>query len=231
MVMKAILRMIWLVGGIAAAEMGIGGKAVLPAAEPQGLEAEEDTFSLDEERMYRAFLSEDNRVCLAYTADGGASWEETTVSGVVSGNGRAFVSFADEDTGYVLYCADPGAGQMEKVLYVTEDGGRTFSVQEDLSSVIAGYPTDLLYVPDGTGYVTVTYHGTDEYLYRFDERNGWSSVDVEIPVEDYSYVNGIGIEKDGRGLVLDLEAVTAEGSVFGVFTSPDGLNWTQKSGQ
>ena len=189
-----------------------------------------DVCSLGEQYTYRAFIADDQCVHMMYTTDGGMSWNDTTVTDMVSESGSVFVSFADEETGYILYCSDPGAGQMEKILYMTQDGGRTFSVKEDLSAALAGYPTDMLYTSEGTGYITTTYHGTDEFFYRCGEEGGWDAVEVEIPLAGCSYVNGVGIERTDQCYVLRLEAVTLDGRVSCTYTSLNGLDWTFAAG-
>lgn len=177
-------------------------------------------------RVYRAYIDGDNCIHLVYSDDTGASWNETFVSDTVSPDGKVFVCFTDENTGYLLYCSDPGMGQMDKILYRTEDGGNTFSVQEDITSVVAGYPADLLFASDGTGYITAKYHGTDEYFYRYDGQGGWSAVTVEIPIETYSYINGAEITLAESGYRLMLEIVTTAGSEYYYYSSTDGVNWT-----
>lgn len=187
-----------------------------------------DYYYLDSGRIYRAYIETDRCIHLIYSDDVGASWNETFVSDTVAPDGKVFVCFVDENTGYLLYCSDPGAGQMDKILYRTEDGGNTFSVQEELSSMIDGYPTDLLFDVDGTGYITVKYHGTDEYFYRYDGQGGWSAVTVAIPTETYSYVNGTEIKTTEDGYRLEVEVVTPAGSESYYYSSTDGKVWSME---
>lgn len=55
---------------------------------------------------------------------------------------RIFLSMIDENTGYLLYCSTPGAGQMMKILYFTKDRWHNYT-EADISLKLDGYPTSL----------------------------------------------------------------------------------------
>lgn len=55
---------------------------------------------------------------------------------------RIFLSMLDEKIGYLLYCSTPGAGQMMKHLYFTEDRWDNYT-EIDISNQLDGYPTSL----------------------------------------------------------------------------------------
>ncbi len=80
--------------------------------------------------------------------------------------GNAYVSFADTQHGYILYCSDPALGQMAKHLYYTEDGGDSFVFAADISGEITGYPTGITFLDDKNGYIATTYHGENNCLYH-----------------------------------------------------------------
>lgn len=187
-----------------------------------------DEYTLYDQRIYRVSIAEDGYIHLFYSTDAGKSWNQTVIRDEVSEDGQVYVCFEDPKIGHILYCSDPGTGIMQKVLYVSKDGGRTFEHQKEITAEIAGYPTDLLYTMRGVGYITVTYHGVNEYLYRYDERSGWQPFHVELPIQDYLYVNGVGINKTENGYQMDLEVVTANGGEIYSYTSSNGEDWGLK---
>lgn len=91
--------------------------------------------------------------------------------------GNAYVSFADTQHGYILYCSDPALGQMAKHLYYTEDGGDSFVFAADISEEITGYPTGITFLDDNNGYLATTYHGENNCLYHtLDGGLTWESI-------------------------------------------------------
>ena len=102
-----------------------------------------DACFVDESLMYLAYFNGES-IILEYTTDRGKSWSQNLISyQQYGGANQVFVSFLDEQKGYLLYCSDPGAGIMNKILFQTQDGGQSFEVVSDLSNVITGYPTGI----------------------------------------------------------------------------------------
>lgn len=122
------------------------------------------------------------------------------------------ISMTDENNGCLLYCSTPGAGLMNKYLYITEDRWTTYE-EKDLSSLIDGYPTSLsalslehIYIGTqmrSNGYLFETIDGgitwdsvsVDEGYYRYgyvpllDENNGVMYVFLEYEEDNRSYYN------------------------------------------
>ena len=118
---------------------------------------------------------------------------------------------------------------MTKILLGTEDGGRTFSVIKDLSEEIEGYPQGLTFVGD-RGYIAVSYHGNESYLYMSMDGGGtWKSEKVDLADRDINYIDGyapVFCAVDGRGMIV-LKEVGDESS-FQLFTTEDGGDsWTE----
>lgn len=119
-----------------------------------------------------------------------------------------FISMTDENNGYLLYCSTPGAGLMEKYLYITEDRWATYD-ERDIGSLIDGYPTSLSALSSERIYIG-TQMRSNEYLFETtDGGEHWDSVSVDEGYYRYGYVplldenNGVmyaflEYEADGR---------------------------------
>lgn len=96
------------------------------------LEGEISLCAVDENTAYTAYFSMDGEnILVEYTTDAGENWKDTEVSYASYGGAyKAYLSFADREHGYLLYCSDPGAGMMTKILFSTEDGGETWQSME-----------------------------------------------------------------------------------------------------
>ncbi len=179
------------------------------------------------------FPEEDGQLTVEYTNDGGVSWQKTLLDytgfGSTCDAGSAYLAMADEKTGYLLYCSTPGTGKMTKILLETADGGRTFNVVADLSDQIAGYPRGLTF-HGKKGYIAVSYHGVDSYLYTTAD-GGITWEDEKIASaesikagEKISYIDGyppvFSRQDHGRGIIV-LKMVN-ENTVYQVFETADG---------
>lgn len=189
---------------------------------------------VDEETVYLVYFSPDSpSMTVEYTWDGGAAWQKTLVDyggfGDACDGGSAYLGFQDKEQGYLLYCSTPGAGLMTKVLLETKDGGKSFSVVKDLSEEIAGYPQGLAF-SGNRGYIAVSYHGQDDYLYM--SRDGgvtWESEKIDLADRNVRYINGgaCAFSAGGsRGMIV-LEEV-GDKSSFQLFATEDGGgSWTE----
>lgn len=91
-------------------------------------EGEISLCAVDENTAYTAYFSMDGEnILVEYTTDAGENWKDTEISYASYGGAyKAYLSFADREHGYLLYCSDPGAGMMTKILFSTEDGEKPF---------------------------------------------------------------------------------------------------------
>lgn len=191
-------------------------------------------FFLDSQTVYLTYFTEEECwLAVEYTCDGGGSWETTLLDYTGFGDtcdaGSAYFALADGQTGYLLYCSTPGAGNMIKKLLETTDGGKTFAVVADLSDRIVGYPQGLTFQGE-KGYIAVSYHGVDSYLYTTAD-GGITWEDEKIaPAERIkademiSYIDGyppvFSSQDNDRGIIV-LKMVN-ENRVYQVFETEDG---------
>uniref|UniRef100_UPI003FEFDA4A WD40/YVTN/BNR-like repeat-containing protein n=1 Tax=Roseburia sp. TaxID=2049040 RepID=UPI003FEFDA4A len=132
----------------------------------------------------------------------------------------------------LLYCSDPGAGMMTKILFSTEDGGGTFSYVTDLTDEISGYPTGIAFSSEAEGFIGTSYHGQDAYFYQTKDCGGtWQSMELpRYDGKDSLYIEGTAPvffgENQKQGKLL-LQYVTAEKRNTILYTSEDGgETWT-----
>ena len=192
-----------------------------------------DTALQQQSLTYKAYFSESEElIVVECLKDGEQNGSKTKVSyKEYGGIGEVYLSFADETTGYLLYVSDPGAGKVNKILFASKDGGKTFQMQEDITGAMRNHPCGLLFFTEQSGFLITKNYGEEAYLYHtMDGGATWNPVKVEVPViEEFSYINGVSIEKDENSdtkAILTLEGVGKEGKVrFEFITKDSGETW------
>lgn len=194
---------------------------------------------LDEQTAYVTYFSPDTiHLIVEYTDDAGKNWSQTLVQydkfADICDAGSAYISFADKENGYLLYCSTPAAGMMTKLLFSTTDGGKNYSFVSDLTNEITGYPQGISFNSRDNGYITVSYRGLENnYLYTTMDGGGtWNSEKVILQDEKVNYIDGsnppvfYGENKQKGILVLKL---VGENEEYGLFSTADsGNHWTQE---
>lgn len=122
---------------------------------------------------------------------------------------------------------------MQKVLFQTQDGGKTFKLVSDLTSTISGYPTGISvsFPEQGNSVrelITITSHEQSEYLFQsVDGGKNWESVTVK-PYEEYVqfyHINAyppVFFGDDRMSDVLLLQYIS-ENPCYAVYQTTDGF--------
>jgi photosystem II stability/assembly factor-like uncharacterized protein len=142
------------------------------------------TCFFDERKAFVAVTSgaaNDLYVTVYRTDDQGKAWDAIQLPGSTDWEkegdvGSLFVDFVDVSHGYVMVTSTPGLGQMGKLLYMTEDGGASYSFVKDITGLtneqgirsgIEGYPTGMAFSSVTAGFVTCLYRGqADPQVYK-----------------------------------------------------------------
>lgn len=198
-------------------------------------DAFESAAFINEQIVYiTCFSSDSDELIVEYTRDSGASWQQTLIKysdyAEICDAGSAFISFADDMHGCLLYCSTPALGLMTKLLFLTDDAGETFTFAGDLSNTIAGYPQKITAVNSDIINIAVIYHGIDSYLYQTtDGAKTWESVEIFPRTEDVKYVDGYApiFYGNNRQEGIIILKVMKENEVYELFTTKDAGNiWT-----
>jgi photosystem II stability/assembly factor-like uncharacterized protein len=128
---------------------------------------------------------------LVRTRDGGRDWKKAASPCPRVVGGVMGVSFPTPARGWLLCVGEPGAGQQEKAVFATRDGGETWAAisgaivgSESLAGGLGGYgyPQGISFAADGTGILW------ESRGLLFRTRNGartWSTADVVKPELDF----------------------------------------------
>lgn len=111
-------------------------------------------------------------------------------------------AYYDDVNGYRFKCTTPVDGVMNKILFKTTDGGGTFEAIADISA-LPNEPCGIHFFTDQIGYIILRNQEGDNFLYRTEDGgNSWFPQKLEIPVAEYTHVNGSYIDSDG--LVIEV---------------------------
>lgn len=196
-----------------------------------------DVCFVDEQNVYAAYFSKNGDLTVEYTRDRGESWQQTLVkweddSGdrLMEAGGSAYISFADKENGYLLYCSTPAAGLMTKLLFYTKDGGETFLYAGEISE-LSGYPQGITF-SNGKCYIAVTPRSGNDYLYiKENDMENWRGEEMIPLPKGIRYIDGytpVFDMEDGQNGMIVLKAVGDDVSYLLLVTENGGNNWIQK---
>lgn len=117
---------------------------------------------------------------------------------------RIFLSMIDEETGYLLYCSTPGAGQMMKRLYFTEDRWGSYK-ETDISNQLDGYPTSLSAMSGENLFIGVQMRSNGFLFETTDGGKSWVSFTIDGSIKDCRYGYAPIIDKESGMMYALLE--------------------------
>ena len=190
-----------------------------------------DLSALDSKKAFVSYFSNDGKISvMSCTADGQQTKLASLEYKSYGGPNAVYLNFTNDKQGYLLYCSDPGAGMMNKVLWSTDDGGNTYTVVKDLSAAIQNYPADMAFKDVSTGMILVSNHGADADAYMTEDAGKtWKPYEIDT-FKKCNYVNGISIEKNADSTWnLLLQIATDDGLDSVTYTSDDEWKtWNRK---
>lgn len=176
------------------------------------------------------------------TANGGQTWSRTEVPVLRWETGRPWVDFITPEDGWIVATSSPALGTMNKSVYRTEDGGKTWHLASRNSGPSAQptpdplpnteYVTGLSFRSPTQGWVTALYRTNPETpLYRTaDGGQSWHRQAIPYPpayTEGY-YANAyppVLFGPGGTAGVLLVEYVGAEPALVPYLTRDGGTTW------
>ena len=191
---------------------------------------------VDKETAYITYFSADGEsIIVEHTEDKGNSWAQMSIQyknyAEICDAGYAFLSLTDKENGFLLYCSTPAAGMMTKVLFHVGNAEEKISFVADLTDELTGYPEGFCFYNEDNGYIAVTYHGENNYLYRTEDGGlTWRSESLPIK-ESYHYIDGyvpFFYGEDGAGMLV-LKAVGDRINNILLTTDDYGKNWKEKA--
>jgi photosystem II stability/assembly factor-like uncharacterized protein len=162
---------------------------------------------------------------LARTADGGRTWQRSAVPCPRVVGGAIGVSFPTPTRGWLLCVGEPGAGQQQKAVLATTDGGRSWHA---VSGAIVGnaslggglggygYPLGIAFHPDGRGLL---WESRGTLLVTRDGARTWTPED-EVVRPEVDFGQSASLTRNRVFYVL-----LQRGS-FRLLKSDDGRTWS-----
>jgi len=193
-----------------------------------------EIYRRNETDIYCAYFSEsEGEIVVQYSKDNGGKWERASIpyQEYQYGIYKIYLSFVDENIGYLLYCGEPACGLMNEVLFKTSDGGRTFVEATDISNQIVDYPSDMEFLSEDIGFITMSYHGNAPIVYQSNDGGiTWEKQSIALPQTEFAYAQGHRMSKSENGaveIVIELETHTGENKYVTYYTE-DGVAWKMK---
>ncbi|MFD0677182.1 MULTISPECIES: hypothetical protein [unclassified Paenibacillus] len=129
---------------------------------------------------------------------------------------------------WIMLQSEPDGDLAQKTLYLSEDGGTTWTLNCDLTSSISGYVTSMMIQENGVGYITSSYKKKDVIpFYRTtDSGKNWRL--QEFPhKKDFQFGMAYPpqISKDGIGTVRADFIKEKESDTVYYETTDNGSNW------
>lgn len=124
-------------------------------------------------------------VKVTLTDNEGKSWSTYNVSGTESeyGYARKFVGFTSKDQGFVVLTSSVAMGHQENNIYITKDGGKTWSEIGNTNKTYARVVTGAGFANDKIGFVGFRYENDNNpTVYRTaDAGNTWNKLYIKLP--------------------------------------------------
>ncbi|BBH22276.1 hypothetical protein Back11_36210 [Paenibacillus baekrokdamisoli] len=133
-------------------------------------------------------------------------------------------------TSWIMLTSEPAAGLMDKTLYKTSNGGKSWVYVKDVSLIVDGYVTGIAFRNDKNGWIAATQHGEALLpLYRTtDGGKTWLIQKIEIPAA-YKYGNAyppVFDPKNSSVGTLKIEFVNeSTKNMTSYITSDGGQTW------
>jgi photosystem II stability/assembly factor-like uncharacterized protein len=175
-------------------------------------------------------LNDGNNLSVYHTTDGGEYWIKALLPTMEQweGTGRENISFIDSLNGFILVTSLPALGQMDKSIYKTNDGGKSWLRIGNITDKIASYPTGMTFKNNKEGWITSSNHGQD-FILTFKTDDGgysWHKENLQMAYEykDY-YTNSfqpVFFSNEKKIGILPIEYVKEESRFMIPYITKDG---------
>lgn len=200
---------------------------------------------------YRVISDSDNKeqLYVRYSKDQGKSWSSYPLP-ICSDLSNYEFYFLDSDEGYLMIYGSTGAGQVNKALYHTIDGGATWTLQSGTSQpddtvgiMYYSHLSGIGYGKNGLVIASEMYRGTgidDDPVVTWSHDYGvtWEELAIEIPreqmIETYGLtfteeqIHGEGLDAyiNGSEISIPIKIMVSNQAYYANYISEDGGdNW------
>ncbi|MFL0268076.1 WD40/YVTN/BNR-like repeat-containing protein [Candidatus Clostridium radicumherbarum] len=180
-------------------------------------------------------LNDGNKLIVYHTTDGGGHWEKESLPAIEDweGTGNENINFIDPSNGFILVTSQPALGQMNKSIYKTNNGGKSWLRIGTITNKIPSYPTGLTFKNSREGWITSSNHG-ENYITTFKTDDGgysWHKENLQmVPVYKDYYTNSyppVFLNNEKKFGILPIEYVNEKSRFIIPYITNDGGNsWT-----
>lgn len=175
-------------------------------------------------------LNDGNKLIVYHTTDGGKHWSKELLPTIEAweGSGSEIINFIDPLNGFILVTSLPSLGLMDKSIYKTKDGGKSWLRIGKITDKIASYPTGMTFKNTLEGWITSSNHGQN-YILTFKTDDGgysWHKENLKMvsAYKDY-YTNSyppIFLDNEKKAAIIPIEYVKDESRFIIPYLSSNG---------
>ena len=174
-----------------------------------------------------AFISTNqNDILITISNDKGKTWDKVVIENGYQG-GDLFIGFTSQDVGYYAITTDVAMGKQNSYIYITKDGGKTWSEIGNTNGVYPHVITGVGFLDDKIGFIGFRYESNNNpIVYRTEDAGlTWEELSIKLPYEYASdYATPLSPSFDGEKGILPVK-LRDNDTTINFVTKDKGLTW------
>lgn len=206
-------------------------------ADDDGPHVENTGFFISGEKTAIAYSSMDScgPITVLTSSDKGRTWETVSISFEGCYLSWMTIGFTTKEQGWLVTCSEPALGAEKHSIYVTSDGGKTWTpVNSNIDEVYGRVLSGAGYVNDKVGFLCFRYESDFQPAICMTRDGGltWSKLSVNLPKEYDGYnKTPLSPALEGTEIVLPvlLTDDSGEAGTIYLISEDEGMTWQCKT--